>query len=481
MPSADVARLHSGLAEESPSQVDKSNDPVDNHGPLEPGPAAESASTDSNSIRPPLPVVDPSDAPKPQAEAVRYQEKMQLGAARASLLLETPLEWLQQYLRSVASVDSLGVQPGALTPEAVDVIAESGNVKHMDFSAVHLMSNEASSALSRLSEVESIGISTNRPYSSNSGPVEEELNPFIQPLLSMPDLKTLSIGGAINDELLRMISELGRLETLRLENNNDLRRYDKITTAGIMYLSRLSGLKELVMINFTVGRHRIDLDRLTDLLYGFPGLERLSLAGWTMADKHLAPCSFVLCRLSYLNLNNTDITDGFYRNIDATWMLEELSAPGIGDKGLQAVASAPNLKRLSAGERVTDVGVEFLAENAHGLEALCIERAAITDDSLIALQQCQSLRELSVRFTANITLAGLKQLCEARQLEILDTSGNKFVTRTVVEELLSVSPSLKTLIHYPYSVLTNGDRQKLMSDFPEVTIAPFPLTSQWYR
>lgn len=416
-----------------------------------------------------------------QAALPSYQKKMQLSAKRASFWPDTPLEWLQQYLKSVPSVESLAVHPSALTPESIDLIAGSGNVKELTVGVVHLLSDEAAKALPRLTGVESVSIGTNQPYSSNSGPVEEELNPFIQPFFSMPDLKALSIGGTINDELLRSISELGQLETLRLDNNNDLRRHDKITTAGILHLSRLSGLRELVMINFTVGRHRIDLDRLTDLLSGFPGLERLSLSGWTVADKHLALCSSVLCRLSHLDLSGTGITDGFYRNIDATWMLEELSAPGIGDQGLQAVASAPNLKRLSAGERVTDVGVKSLAENARRLEALSIGHAGITDESLIALQQCQSLKELSVRFTASITATGLKQLCEARQLEILDTSGNNFVTRLFVEELLSVSPSLKTLVHYPYSILTNGDRQKLMSDFPGVTIAPAPLAGQWYQ
>lgn len=429
----------------------------------------------------PVPNPHGDDAPETEAVVPRYQKKMQLGATSASLFRDTPLEWLRQYLKSVPSIDLLGVAPDALTPEVIDILAESGNIEGISVGAVHLLSDEAAKALPRLTGVRGLSISTNLPYRSNSGPVEEELNPFIESFLAMPDVTALSIGGTINDELLRSVSELGQLLTLRLDNYNDLRRHDKITTAGILHLSRLSGLKELVMINFTVGRHRIDLDRLADLLSGFSGLDRLSLSGWWVTDTHLAPCSSVLCRLSHLDLSNTGITDGFYRTIDATWMLEDLSAPGIGDEGLQALASAPNLKRLSAGERVTDVGIRSLAENAHGLEALNIGHAAITDDSLNALHKCQSLKELGVRFTAGITATGLKQLCEALELEILDTSGNKFVTSLFVEELLSVSPSLKTLIHYPFSILTNGDRQKLMSDFPGLTIAPAPLTGEWYR
>jgi hypothetical protein len=464
---------------ETPSQTTDSDDPPE---PLE---AAVRARTDPPEVMPEPTIATPKpDQREPQGSRThssRYQEKMPLGAKRASLLLDTPLDWLRQYLKSVPSVESLGIQPGALTPEAIDILADSGNVEEIEVSFVHLLSDEATEALPRLRGVRRLSISTNHPFSSRSGPVEEELNPYIAAFLSMPDMRSLSIDGTINDELLRTISELDQLETLRLDNNNDLRRHDKITTAGIMHLSRLSGLKELVMINFTVGRHRINLDRLADLLSGFPGLERLSLSGWTVADKHLTPCSSVLSRLSYLNLNNTDITDGFYRNIDATWMLEELSAPGVGDKGLHAVASAPNLNRLSVGKRVTDIGIKSVAENAHGLEALNIGYAAITDESLIALQECHSLQELGVRFTPNITANGLKQLCEARQLGALDTSGNNFVTRLFVEEVLAVTPSLETWIHYPYSVLTNGARQDLMSAFPDVTITPFPLTSQWYR
>src|SRR5690606_35044476 len=173
-------------------------------------------------------VVESSDAP--------YARRMRLGSKRSVLTPNIPHDWLRKYLESVDEVEHMFAGGNALTPEMIAILAEAGNVKHMSFGSIHLLSEEAALVLPLLTSVEKITIGTNHPFSSNSGPVEDEFNPLLSPFFLMPGVHTVEISGTINDELLRMVSEQSRITCLRLGNLDDLRREGKITTAGVMHL-----------------------------------------------------------------------------------------------------------------------------------------------------------------------------------------------------------------------------------------------------
>lgn len=412
-----------------------------------------------------------------------FQQTMPLGSSHCSLRHPPSLEWFIRYLSSVGTVESM--QGGeALTPEMIEAIRERRNVKHIAFGpGLHAMPNASRHLLRQLEGVESVEVATTRPFASNSGPVEDEFNEYVGALLAMPDLASLSLVGTVNDELLRMISEKSKLRTLRLCNNNDLRRFDRITTVGLLHLGRLSGLIELVMIDFTVGRHQIDLAQLASLLSGFSALERLSLSGWFIKDEHLASSAALLSRLKYLNLNGTLITNEFLSLIDSTWQLEELSVLGVAltSEGYAALAPASRLRRLCAGQSLTDDALVGLLSAGILLEHLDASGSMLTDSGLAHLEQCATIRGIALRGCKGVSRLGVLSLLLGSRIQQADLSLCKCVDRSLIDELSTSAPNMKELSVYGCPGLSKSDRSELSSRQGDLVIHLSPIVDQWSR
>lgn len=420
----------------------------------------------------------PRPGPEKEADSP-YGRGMRLGSSHLALIRETPLEWIRRCLEAVPEVELLTIGCALLTPELIALLGEMGNIKHISFMNAQQLSTEAAAALSGLVGVREISLGAPPlPFQSGSPKTEEEFNPFVAPILSMPDMTSLETRTVmtVNDDFLKIISESRQITRLVLHNYADLRRSGCITTAGLQCLSRMSQLRELDMTDFTVGRHKIDLGQLATILSGFSSLERLSLSGWQVKDEHLLPCLPTLARLKYLNVQQTQLTDAFFQRVDSSWSLEELVASGMEDSGLQAVVTAPRLRRLDVqGTKVTDSGLHSVGASAVRLEAINISDCPmVTDAGLSGLQSCASLRELSIGDVRQVTDEAVLSVAAANRLVALDVSELKFVNRSFIESLISGTPSLTRLTVFRCTNLPKKDLETLIAKHPSIAFHGMP-------
>ncbi|KAH7950280.1 hypothetical protein HPB49_021801 [Dermacentor silvarum] len=178
-----------------------------------------------------------------------------------------------------------------------------------------------------------------------------------------------------------------------------------------------------------------------------PTVTSLTLADCiNVADETLAAVAQLLPALRELNLQAYHVTDaslahlggvggGLVQLVQAVPQLRELSLSGctkISDDGVELLAE--NLRQLRVLDlswcpRVTDASLEFIACDMTQLQQLTLDRCMhITDIGLGYLSTIPNLSVLYLRWCSQIRDFGLQHLCTMKSLRILSVAGCPQVT-----------------------------------------------------
>lgn len=464
-------RLAESAADESAATTDHTGADVEKSAEIDAKEAVSSLQFNSQNA---VPLADTPDDDAP------YGGSMRRGSTRLALRRHVPMEWIRQCLESVDEVVLLTAVGDLLTPELIELIAETRNVRNIRFGGE--LSDEAAAMLNQLYGVEGLEMHSPLPYGSHSPPTEEEYNSTVEAFLRMPDLVSFETPSVftVNDDFLARIARAGHLSRLVLRNYPDLRRANLITTDGIKHLSHLKNLRELELKDFALPGHRIDLDQLGELLAAFPVLERLSLAGWQISDRHLKNGVATLKRLTALNVRGTLLGDEFYGRIGSDWRLQELYASdGIGDAGLSALSALGNLSRLDVmGASITDSGLTSLSATASRLGAVNVSYCeALTDAGLSHLASLPLLRELQLSGLHSLSEEAVLHAAGACNLRLLAVAELRFVTPAFVNRVATVAPELGRLYILRCPNLGKSDVAALAGKYPNIQfrLQPFQV------
>lgn len=255
----------------------------------------------------------------------------------------------------------------------------------------------------------------------------------LTPLQGASNVSFLSLTGkAIDDRVTPIIETLSQLEELEMQST-------ALSGDGLSFLDgeRLPKLRALRLDSISLGRQGFErlgslraLTRLTldvpdvvdaDLsaLQGLQSLRFLELHGAEVVTCTTLP---LLPKLRALMCRYSGINDDGLRQISNLPSLSALQIDGctqITDRGLESLANAKSLKRISmATTNLTGEGFRaFRPESA--LMWIRASESKITDGGFAAIARLKRLKYLGLRGTA-ITTAGVKHLAESAALEHID-------------------------------------------------------------
>ncbi len=422
----------------------------------------------------------PEVEPEPKVESDNhYGTGMTRGAKRLALTKPVPLDWIRQCLAATDVIDGFTIDCSLLTPEILELIGQAGIVQEITFVNAAAIGPEAGAALGKLAGVASVALDTPMPVlTTNSTATEADFTRVAELFLAMPDVKRFQSHGevCVTDGLLSVVGRFGHLRRLSLRNYPDLRRANQITTNGLLELGQLTQLEELILSNFTIDRHKIDLSQLATLLNRLPNLKKLSLSGWSIQDTHLQNCVDSLRGLHSLNVRNTLLTARFFVQINDTWRLEELVTNDAFDSDAAgSVAQVPNLKMLDiASSKIDDVGLSKLGQ-AGGLIRLNLRACSrISDGGLLALQPLSQLLGLHVSGNSNLTPGALRRAVQYHKLRELGVSDFASIDAGYLGSLISECPSLEVLFVWRCKLLDKQAIESLSASYPSVAFRRVP-------
>ena len=155
-------------------------------------------------------------------------------------------------------------------------------------------------------------------------------------------------------------------------------------------LVHLKVFKRLRTLSISGGSSKLVTDAGVAFLTGMKDIERLLLCNMQLTDAGLSSIIKGMDRLTTLELDGTDITDGGLAIVSHLPALETLSVEGCGvtDTGLAHLSSLPALRRLDLSSTlITDAALVQLAE----LKGLTSLRIAYTDQ--ISFERMVKLRK----------------------------------------------------------------------------------------
>jgi tRNA A-37 threonylcarbamoyl transferase component Bud32 len=167
-------------------------------------------------------------------------------------------------------------------------------------------------------------------------------------------------------------------------------------------------------------------------------LDSLDLFVSPMSDATIAQINW-LSGLNTLSLGRCDVTDKQLNSLNLPNLTGlNLSDTKISDVGLANIEKRfPKLRWISlrGNESVTDAGIQSVAGLAHLNTLSMDDTTKVTDECLISLGACQTLRTLDLN-SDNITDRGVSALAKADRLFGLDL-GSTHITNEGVEKLSS--------------------------------------------
>ncbi|HIJ66190.1 MAG TPA: sigma-70 family RNA polymerase sigma factor [Candidatus Hydrogenedentes bacterium] len=298
----------------------------------------------------------------------------------------------------------------------------------------------------------------------HNNPVTDRGLAHIATMQSLEDL-TLPYTG-ITDAGLACVAELEGLRRLRARGNcpADPTEAGAFTDRGLVYLSRLKNLEELV-ISSGIGITDMGLEYLAKL----PNLRRLTLMANGLTENGLAALATstslrrlqvngpitisgisrlnALRDLEFLRAGPAVVQDYSGLNLAALTKLENLSischGEGLRDEDLACLANLTRLKWLQGigGSALSDRGMAHI-EKLTALERLNIRGDLITDKGLSYLANMRAMNHLSVQ--GNITDRGLRHLENLDALRNLKIDSPYPFSRATIERLFRELPCLNT-------------------------------------
>lgn len=306
------------------------------------------------------------------------------------------------YVAGLTTLESLSLNYTKITDKGLSCLKSLSNLRSLeltgfDFTAASLAPLEAFPKLERLA-LENYGIFIH----------EEAAQAGLAHLRKLPNLREVSISGAVTDKGLVHLAALPRLEKLELHG-------DKITDEGMKHLARCTGLRTLDIRSEQVTDaglvHLKELRHLREL--------RLYTAKITGAGLvHLKG----LTHLKILDLTDSAITDEGLANLSGLTNLRELNLAdyrsemdaifgkafeNVFDKFAPSDKKSPPAKK-PAKPRITDAGLKHLRVLTK-LTDLDLHGRPITDAGLTQLSELKNLHQLIVRST-KVTPEGIAQL-----------------------------------------------------------------------
>ncbi len=259
----------------------------------------------------------------------------------------------------------------------------------------------------------------------------------LEPLAGLRALEHLSLstGGELEDDDLRFVNGLRKLQTLWIPrsriSDDGLRHFRgsqslnslllgdaRVTGSGLSHLAGLPLTRLGLVGSPLMGdglRHLGNLPRLKSLLLG--DSERRAVSdlgdGWIV---HVAQ----LPEIEELNIFRVALSERSVEQLTRLKSLRRLWLVGcpIADTELERIAALSWLESLNLGEtRVTNRGLAAL-QSMNSLETLNLTGTAVTDEGLSSLQKLPNLAYLRVRRT-KVTAAGLAQLQQLHAYQVV--------------------------------------------------------------
>lgn len=285
-------------------------------------------------------------------------------------------------------------------------------------------------------------VSLVRGHNAADGAQIEHAESLVRRLSAFPRLRALSIDGEpIDDDALRVIAGLERLESLTISNAPW-----RISDAEVAGIVRLPELVWLSLDNCSMS------DESLRTLSSLPSLEHLSVEGSQVSDRgitylrgmrslrvlRLRGSGVILARealgalntltaLDELDLSGAKVTSRSFKHLSGFPRLRVLNLShnsDFGNDGMRAVGRLSSLEVVKlAGTNVTSEGTKYLTSLKKIRSVDLSENAAITDDCLHYLSVLASLEELKLRRTG-VTSKGLESLSRLVKLALLDLSEN---------------------------------------------------------
>ncbi len=197
----------------------------------------------------------------------------------------------------------------------------------------------------------------------------------------------------LDDETIELIGQMTQLETLILNNVNN------INSDTLMFLDNLTNLKKLSM------NHTDIKDEAFEALLNLDNLEELEFSGINISGKGFYECrkKKALKNLKYINANNTFFGRYGFAGVQGLSSLEVLLVRNahVTDPSLGGLKGMKNLKKLDIGyNKITAFGVQEIVKT-------------------------KPLETLSLHTIERVTDRGLKLIVKLKNLESLTLSGTK--------------------------------------------------------
>ncbi len=283
-----------------------------------------------------------------------------------------------------------------------------------------------------------------------------------QALALLPSLRSLTVGGAVQDISLASLLQqptLKRLQSLSLS-------YTAVSDAGLAAVTQLCSLKRLRL----VGNHQINGNGLAHLA-GLEDLQELSLMfceGTT--DVGFARAG-VLGSLRELDISFTAISGSGLQGLIDWPQLESLNLTGclgVGDADLLPISQMTQLKRLNLTSCVglTDAGMAHLSGMTR-LTSLALGGCIhLTDEGIASLGSLRNLRSLFLQSCRGLSDVGLRHLQRLSKLRTLSLSRTNVSASGV--GLMARLPEIQTLWLWGCRKISRHAVDRLKQSFPQV-------------
>ncbi len=322
------------------------------------------------------------------------------------------------YLRDMPQLKGFSAGQARLTDASLAYVGAMPNIDYLQLPIG--FTDGGIRSLTRLSRLEVLRINT----ADNSPLTDETLRAVCQ----IRSLKELSIAGkGFTDSGIEMLAGLANLETLNImqpgADNETLKRlaglpklrelswglWSNVTMSGLNALNQLGGLENLRADWVHQDGKGLDLSGLRDL-------KTVRIDMWSQST-----------RIGSEIVSTSDaFRDSDLACLSGLTKLEDLSltGPGIGDAGIQHLATVTRLKYLQLGGSpdLTDTGLRHLI-SMHRLDSLRILNSRITNRGLEHLYPLKTLNILQITTTVPISGQAILRLrTELPHLQTLDLS-----------------------------------------------------------
>ena len=210
----------------------------------------------------------------------------------------------------------------------------------------------------------------------------------VNEVLAAVQAGTRTTAGALDDELVARIAEIGSIRRLRLLDC-------RLTSAVWQSIAELKQLEEL-----------------TITVAGISGERMSNIASLT--------------KLKSVTLNETNITDAdlaHFSKLDRLTYIELYRCRNVGDAGVKAFGGLTSLVHLTlSGSKVGDAGLKHLS-GLTKMEELSLDNTAVTDAGLVHLSAMRELRLLVLDGTAvnGSGLGALTKMPNMSQLQLMNS------------------------------------------------------------